>query len=247
MYDCDHGRTAIFCPRQVCHFRRSRIDHERCTATLVGPSMLLSVYMAHSGHDEEDYIETLEAVRRIMNECKTHWVDFHIGCDVNIELTGSTVSTGMACVDQNAEAVARMLSLTRKLRGLQQLKDFNCAVTRTGVHADDRGECHTWRAWESRFRKKQIDKMTKPRDIQSSAGQSDTSQSLTPPNASGYRFGNNTNRHKFTSHWILLLEVPEFTKKNKKHNRAVVLGELSPQQSVPTTHRQTDSHKRPRG
>ena len=67
-YGCDHGRTAILCPRQVGHFRRTWVDAERCTAILVGLSMLLSVYMPHSGHDEEDCIQTLEALRRIMND-----------------------------------------------------------------------------------------------------------------------------------------------------------------------------------
>ena len=70
---------------------------------------------------------------------------------------GSTVSTGMACMDQNAEEVARTSFLMRKLRWFQLLKDFNCTVTSTWVDADDRGECHTGRAWGSRIRQKQID------------------------------------------------------------------------------------------
>ena len=59
VYGRDHGGTAILCQREVNHFRRSWVDHERCTAILVRSSMLLSVYMPQ-WLDEEDYIETLE-------------------------------------------------------------------------------------------------------------------------------------------------------------------------------------------
>ena len=64
MCGTDHGRTAILCPREVNHFRRSWVDNERRTA------MLLSVYMPHSGRDEVDYIEALEAVRATLVEGK---------------------------------------------------------------------------------------------------------------------------------------------------------------------------------
>ena len=53
-YGCDHGGRAILRHRRLSHFRRSWVDHERCTAISVAPSMLLSVYMPHSGHGEED-------------------------------------------------------------------------------------------------------------------------------------------------------------------------------------------------
>ena len=45
VYGNDLGRTAILCPREVNHFRRSWIDNERCTAIMVGSTMLLSVYI----------------------------------------------------------------------------------------------------------------------------------------------------------------------------------------------------------
>ena len=48
VYGRDHRRTAILCPREVCHLRRSWVDHERCTAVLVGSSMLLAVCVLHS-------------------------------------------------------------------------------------------------------------------------------------------------------------------------------------------------------
>ena len=55
--------------------------------------MLLSVYMPHSGRDEEDYIEALETVRNIMTEGRRAGaVDFYIGGDINIEL--KLVNTG---------------------------------------------------------------------------------------------------------------------------------------------------------
>ena len=47
-----------FCARErVNHFRRSWVDRDRLTAIVMGTMMLLSVYMPHSGRDEEDYIE----------------------------------------------------------------------------------------------------------------------------------------------------------------------------------------------
>ena len=48
--------------------------------------MILSVYLPHSGY-EEDYFATLEDVRDIMGEGKKQGaVDFFIGGDINIEL-----------------------------------------------------------------------------------------------------------------------------------------------------------------
>ena len=78
VYGRVHGRTAILCPREVIHFRRSWVDTERCTAILVGATMLRSVKMPHSGNDEEEYIETLETVRNIMSDGA---VDLNIGGD----------------------------------------------------------------------------------------------------------------------------------------------------------------------
>ena len=83
----DHGRTAILCPREVYHFRRSWVDNDRCTAILVGSMMLLTEYMPHSGCDEEDYIEALETVRAIPTEGrKVGAVDFFHDGEINIEL-----------------------------------------------------------------------------------------------------------------------------------------------------------------
>ena len=65
-----HGRKAILCQREVNHFRRSWGDNERCTAILVGSTMLLSVYKPRSGCDEVEYIEALESVRATPMEGK---------------------------------------------------------------------------------------------------------------------------------------------------------------------------------
>ena len=43
-----------------------------------------------------------------------------------------------------------------KLRWLQSQKECNCTVTSTWSDTDGRGDCHTWRAWGSRIREKQI-------------------------------------------------------------------------------------------
>ena len=98
VYGRDHGRTAILRPREVNHFRRSWVDHDRCTAILVGSSMLLSVYMPHSGCDEEDYTEALETVRIIVTDGrKAGTVDFYIGGDKNIVLKLDNADEGLQC------------------------------------------------------------------------------------------------------------------------------------------------------
>ena len=87
VYGADHGRTAILCPREVNHFRRSWVDNKRCTAILVGTMMLLSVYMPHSGHGEVDYIEALESVRAtLMKGKKMGPLDFFIVGDCKLKL-----------------------------------------------------------------------------------------------------------------------------------------------------------------
>ena len=49
--------------------------------------MLLSVFMPHSGRDEEDYIEALETVRAPLTEGKKAGaVDFFISGDLNTKL-----------------------------------------------------------------------------------------------------------------------------------------------------------------
>ena len=87
VYGRDHTRTAILCPREVNHVRRSWTDHERCATIMVGSSMLFSENVPHSGRDEEDHIDALEMVRATLIEGrKAGAVDFFIGVDINIEL-----------------------------------------------------------------------------------------------------------------------------------------------------------------
>ena len=77
----------FLCPREVNHFRRSWVDHERCTAIMVGSTMLLSVKMPHSGRVEEDHVEAFEMVSTTLIEGRNaDAVDFFIGGDINIEL-----------------------------------------------------------------------------------------------------------------------------------------------------------------
>ena len=100
VYGTDHGRTATLCPREVNNFRRSWVDNERRTAILVGSTMLLSVYMPHSCHDEADYIEALESVRVTLTEGKREGaVDFFIGGDLNLELKLDIADGEHRCID----------------------------------------------------------------------------------------------------------------------------------------------------
>ena len=66
VYGIDYGWTAILCPREVDHFRRTWVDNGRCTAVEVGTTMLLSVYMPYSGY-EVDHIDASESVRATFN------------------------------------------------------------------------------------------------------------------------------------------------------------------------------------
>ena len=113
--------------------------------------MLLSVYTPQSRHDEEDYIETLEAVRRIMNEGKMmEAADVYIGCDINIELKLEITGEDFQGLDGIIDRFGMygpecrgggedVVTYEQKLRWLQQVKEVNYTVTSTWVDADDRG------------------------------------------------------------------------------------------------------------
>ena len=75
---CVHGRSGTFVAHWLTMKDAPPIGWElRCCF----------LYMSHSGHDEEDCIATLEAVRNNMNEGrKLGAVDFYIGGGINIEL-----------------------------------------------------------------------------------------------------------------------------------------------------------------
>ena len=60
-----------------------------------------------------------------------------------------------------------IIAYEKKLRWFQLLKDFNCTVTSTWSNNEDSREFHTWRAWGSRGRKKQLDYIMGPKDLRS--------------------------------------------------------------------------------
>ena len=70
---------------------------------------------------------------------------------------------GQACQGTADDIVA----CEKKLRWFQLLKDFNCTVTSTWMNIEDSREFHTWRAWGSRGRKKQLDCILGPRNLRS--------------------------------------------------------------------------------
>ena len=144
VYGRDLGRTAILCPGQVSHLRRSWISHERVTAILVGSMMILSVYMLHSGCDEEDYIMMIEAVRDIMSEGKSMGtVDYFIGGDLKIELKLETDHEDLQGLDgidwygiygpECRGGDEDVISYEKKLRWLPLLREIGCVVTSTWV------------------------------------------------------------------------------------------------------------------
>ena len=152
----------------------SLVNHERCTAILVGAMMILSVYLPHSGFDEEDYFAMHEAVRNVMDEGKKlEAVDFFIGGDINVELKLSPGDEDLQGLDgiqwygiYGPECLGGGEDVTtyeKKLWWLQLLREFDCTVTSTWVDAENLGECHTWRAWGSRVRKKHLDYFLEPR------------------------------------------------------------------------------------
>ena len=154
VYGTDHGRTDILCPWEVNHFRRSWVDNERCTAILVGSTMLLSVYMPHSGRDEVDYIEPPELVRATLMEGKRMGaVDFFIGGDLNIELKlcfAGDEHRGLDSIEwygmygPECEGSAEdIIAYGKKFRWFRLLKDFNCTVTSTWSNNEDSREFHT--------------------------------------------------------------------------------------------------------
>ena len=103
-------------------------------------------------------------------------VDFYIGGDINIELklgnTGEDLQEldiewygmhGPECRGGGEDVT----TYEEKVRWSELLKEFNCTVTSIWTNNEDDGECHTWRAWGSRIRKKQLDYIMGPRDLRS--------------------------------------------------------------------------------
>ena len=92
---------------------------------------------------------------------------FFIGGDINIEVKlepGDEDLQGLDGIDwygiYGPECLGGgedVITCEKKLWWLQLLRDFDCTVTSTWVVAENFGECHTWRAWGSRVRQKQLD------------------------------------------------------------------------------------------
>ena len=57
-----------------------------------------------------------------------------------------------------------VITSKKRLWRPQLLRDFDCTVSSTWVEAENLVECHTWRAWGSRVRKKQLDYIMVPHD-----------------------------------------------------------------------------------
>ena len=129
-----------------------------------------------SNRDEVDYIEALEAVRAVLVEGRRMGaVDFFIGVDVNIDLScvadghrgpGSVEWYGMYGLECEGTA-DDIIVYEKKFKWFQRKKDFNCTVTSTWTNNEDSCEFHTWRAWRSGGRKKQLDYIMGPKDLRS--------------------------------------------------------------------------------
>ena len=112
------------------------------------------VYMPHSGYDEVECIEAQESVRITLTE---------VGGDLNIELKLDIDDDEHRGLDSTVRTLLRI----KKLRWFQLLQEFDCTVTSTWTNSEDTREFHTWRAWGSRVRKKQLDYVMGPKDIRS--------------------------------------------------------------------------------
>ena len=124
----DLCERAILCRRQVSHFRRSWVNHQRCTANLVGCSMLLSVRMP-----------TVDTMRKTTG-LETPGEDFqgHDGID------------WYGVYGTDCRGGGENVTTYERIRWQQLLQESNCTVTSTRADTDGRGECHTWLAWAER-------------------------------------------------------------------------------------------------
>ena len=134
----------------------------RCTAILVGSSMLLS-----------GFCRTVAAMRRTtLRHSKGRMAgafDFYIGGNINIEMKawkhgrGPSIErydmSGPECRGGGEDVTTYDNTMVTAAEGVQLHSDH---------HLDaDSGEYHTWRAWRSRIRKKQVDYVMGPRDLRS--------------------------------------------------------------------------------
>ena len=114
---------------------------------MVGSTMLLSVFMPHSGRDEGDYIEALDMVRATLTEGrKAGAVDFFIGGDINTELRLASREEDLHGPDsiewyglygpECRGGVRTSLPMKRRYVGCKFLRGFNCTVTSIWTNND---------------------------------------------------------------------------------------------------------------
>ena len=121
-------KEPFLCPRQISQFRRSWVNHQRCTTNLVGCSMLLSVRMP-----------TVDTMRKTTG-LETPGEDFqgHDGVD------------WYGVYGTDCRGGGENVTTSERIRWQQLLQESNCTVTSTRADTDGRGECHTWLAWAER-------------------------------------------------------------------------------------------------
>ena len=110
---------------------------------MVGTTMLLPVYMPHSGYDEEDYNEALETVRDILTELVPLNSLLSATSTLNLGWTmstmifmGWTVSAGMGCTGLSVEEAVKIRSPTIKLRWLQLWNEVVTTMGRLQLHRE---------------------------------------------------------------------------------------------------------------
>ena len=127
----------MLCPREVNHFRRSCTDYEKCTAILLGSSMLICL-------DEWVHIEALGVVRNIMTEGRMAGAVDFINIEMKLGKTGEDLQ-GLDSIDSidwyafcgpECRGGGQDVVTHEKVRWLQQLKEFKCTVTSTWTNND---------------------------------------------------------------------------------------------------------------
>ena len=119
----------------------------------------------------------MESERAALTEGKRAGaVDFFFGGDLNIELRldvaddehqGLDGIEWYGCTGLSAKEAVRIPLLLRKIEVVPTIARLNCTVTKTWTNNEDNREFHTWRAWGSRVRRKQLDYIMGPKDIRS--------------------------------------------------------------------------------
>ena len=94
-YGDTHGHPTLLFPEQFCTMKRSWESEERCTATLFGTTMVMTVYAPDSKKSLEIYEECVSSVVKVLREGRRGGAkDFYITVDFNVEL-------GLMCTEEN--------------------------------------------------------------------------------------------------------------------------------------------------